>query len=226
MKDNFTVIAVVLDRSGSMQRIRQATVDGFNEFLVAQKAIPGECKLYLVQFDHEYTVVNDMTPIENVSPLNDGTFRPRGNTALLYALGRTINDVGARLAALPESERPSKVIVVTITDGEENASVEFTRKQIFDMITHQKDVYSWEFMFLGANQDAIKEAAALGIAAGSTITYSANPYNTGFVYNSMASNVATYRKTGAAKSLSFTDQDRVNAVSVDDAARLQTEDKV
>lgn len=156
-------IAVVLDRSGSMRSIRDATIEGFNEFLAAQKAVPGEAALTLAQFDHEYDIVHDAAPLANVEPLNTTTYVPRGSTALLDAIGRTIDGLGKRLAAMPEHNRPSRIIVAIMTDGLENASQTFTRARIFEMITHQRERYSWQFMFLGADQDAIAIGRDYGI---------------------------------------------------------------
>lgn len=221
-KPNSTVIAVVVDRSGSMSSIREATMKGFNEFLEGQKALPGECKLHMVQFDHEYTVTYDMQPIASVSPLNNETYRPRGNTALLDAVGRTITDVGYKLSLMPESERPSRVVFVIQTDGQENASTLFTtRQQIFDMITHQRSVYSWDFIFLGANQDAIQEGMSMGFLRGSSMTYNANNAAVANTYGSLNNVVSTSRVTGSSVK-SFTGADRANATVTPDSTTTTT----
>jgi hypothetical protein len=167
-------IAVVLDRSGSMQRIRDATIAGFNEFVAGQRLAQGKATLLLAQFDHEYQVDYDK-PVADVPDLNADTYVPRGNTALLDAIGRTINELGASLSAMREADRPSKVVVVIITDGEENASREFERDKICEMVTHQREVYQWEFIFLGANLDAFSEGPKLGILAAASMQYSADP---------------------------------------------------
>ena len=133
--------------------------NGFNAFLESQQKLPGEARLTLVLFDHEYIVAHDGVPIKDVPSLDEHTYVPRGTTALLDAIGRTINTIGERLDKAPEPERPGKVIVAILTDGLENASQEFKRKQIFKMIKHQREVYSWEFIFLGARQDAIQTGA-------------------------------------------------------------------
>jgi hypothetical protein len=165
-----SAIAVILDRSGSMSSIREATISGFNEFVSGQKEAPDEANLMLVQFDNHYQVDYDKS-IREVAPLDETTYEPRGTTALLDAIGRTINWMGAKFAAMPVEDRPHKVVCVIITDGEENASTEFTRKQIFSMITHQQKTYAWEFMFLGANQDAITEGARYGIPMRASMQY-------------------------------------------------------
>jgi len=145
-----------------MNAMKDEAVGGINAFLESQRKLPGQAGLTLVLFDHEYIVVHDGVPIKNVPPLNNDTYVPRGTTALLDAIGRTINTIGERLDKTPKPERPGKVIVAILTDGLENASQEFKRKEIFKMIKHQREVYSWEFVFLGAKQDAISAVAKIG----------------------------------------------------------------
>jgi hypothetical protein len=206
-----TYIAVVLDRSGSMSTVRQSTIDGFNEFLAGQKAVPGTARLKLVQFDNEYTPVYDGL-LSAAEPLTDKTYVPRGSTALLDAIGRTINEVGTVLSNTPPIERPKTVIVAIMTDGEENASLEFSRQQVFDMIGHQRNIYKWEFVFLGANQDAIKVGASFNINASSSITYDSNPLGVSNVYTALANNVSMLRR-GLTKSINFTEEERNKAVT-------------
>ena len=157
-----TQIVVVLDRSGSMQECREATIRGFNEFLESQKVGPGTARLYLAQFDDEYQFLYDR-PIAEAVALNGENYIPRGWTALLDAIGRTINEMGAILSAIPPAERPSKILFAIVTDGLENRSTEFSREKIREMVTHQQDKYGWEFIFLGANQDAVIEGEKLGV---------------------------------------------------------------
>lgn len=166
MNAQLTEIAFVLDRSGSMGAIAASAVEGFNAFLTEQQAAPGQARFTLVLFDDEYLVPADALPIAEVVPLQNGrTYVPRGSTALLDAVGRCVDDLGARLAAAPEAQRPGKVIVAILTDGEENASRRFTWADLAERIRRQRGVYGWEFLFLGANQDAIATAAKLNIAA-------------------------------------------------------------
>lgn len=213
MKDNFTRIAVVLDRSGSMASVREATIAGFNEFVREQQRLPGEAWLSLLQFDDQFETVIDCQ-IADVPLLTAQTFVPRGSTALLDAQGRTIVGLGAELLSLPENERASKVIVVTITDGDENASKEFSHAQIVQMIGEQREKYGWEFTYIGANQDAVKVAVSLGMAAGSAITYVANSVATGNVFRSVSSSIGNTCMTG--QSINYSDADRM-AARVDDA---------
>ena len=129
-------------------------------------------------------------------------------TVLLDAVGRTINSVGQRLSSLPEQERPDKVLLVVMTDGFENASREFSAAKISEMINHQRDVYKWEFMFIGANQDAVLSAKEIGIPANAALTYAANEEGTRAAYNMMADKVKNYRVSSSAEALRFNDEDR------------------
>ena len=176
--NNETDITVVLDRSGSMASVREDTIGGFNSFLEEQKAVPGFARVSLAQFDDQYEIVYERLSVQDAPALSPRTYVPRGSTALLDAIGRTINAVGARLAALPEDERPGKVLLAVMTDGEENASQEFSGPQIFEMITHQRDTYSWEVVFIGANQDAVLTGASYGLPAANALDYAATPAGT------------------------------------------------
>lgn len=169
MRNDLTDITLVVDRSGSMAQIREDAEGGVNTFIAEQAKQPGEATLTLVQFDTEYEFVHRGVPVGQASPYQ---LVPRGMTALLDAVGRAINETGERLANMPEPERPGLVVVVVMTDGLENSSREFTRQQIKQMIQHQQEVYSWQFTFLGANQDAFAEAEAIGISATAAANYS------------------------------------------------------
>lgn len=175
MKKDSTEIVCVLDRSGSMGAIRSDAVGGFNAFLDDQKSLPGEARFTLVLFDHDYDLVHDATDIQGVPHLDENTYSPRGTTALLDAIGRTIDDVGKRLSETPEDERPSRVIVSILTDGLENASRDYDNGRISEMISHQQEKYGWEFIFLAANQDAMATARSMSIRRENTISYEATP---------------------------------------------------
>lgn len=204
MKQGYTHISVVLDRSGSMQSTKDDAEGGFNSFLVAQKAVPGEATISLAQFDDVYETVYEMRPLLDAPRL---VLSPRNNTALLDAIGQTINVLGSKLSEMPEAQRPEKVIVVIITDGQENASRHFTSAQINDLITHQRDVYKWEFVFIGSNQDAISTASALGISARSSLTYANNAAGNAAAYTSLAK-ATTALRSGDAVCMLFSDEDR------------------
>lgn len=198
------MIAVVMDRSGSMSSVREATMNGFNEFLKSQKEQPGEAVMYYTHFDHEYEIVHKYVSLADMPELATETYQPRGNTALLDAVGRTIKQVGADLAAKPEEERPSTVIFVIQTDGMENASREYNRKQILDLIAEHRDLWKWNFLFLGASQDAMQEAQAMGMAAASSLAYAGQ--NTQHAYAAMSANVSHARRTGSTRS--WTEEER------------------
>lgn len=209
MKKDLTEIAIVLDRSGSMANVVNDTIGGYGNFIEGQRKTPGECVVSLFQFDNEYETVYQATPVKEVKlPL---LFLPRGGTALLDAMGRTIASVGARLSALDESQRPEKVIVVIMTDGGENASKEYSRDRVFEMIKLQKESYGWDFVFIGANQDAISVGASFGIAAGKSMTYASNAMGTSAAFASLNSYTATIRGAAspvAVASAVFSAEDR------------------
>ncbi len=206
MRDDYTHIAFVLDRSGSMDVIASDTIGGFNSFIESQKKVPGKATFTLLQFDDEFEPVYKNVDLQTVRPLD---FHPRGLTALYDAVGKTIVETGEFLSTLPESERPSKVIFVILTDGFENASKEYTAGQISQMITHQREVYSWEFVFLAANQDAITTAKGLSIPVTSAMSFAVNTMGVASSYDSIAKNLSNYR-TGAAASAAFTPEDYDN----------------
>ena len=196
MNKNLTEIAFILDRSGSMAPVTEAAITGFNEFLRDQQKIEGQARLTLVLFDNEYLVPLDCIPVQEAVALDTTTYVPRASTALLDAIGTTIDRVGARIAAMPEPDRPGQVIVAILTDGYENSSQKFTWKDISHKILEQTNTYKWQFLFLGANQDAIATAANLSIAAENASTYVGD---TGGTYSSQK---AMSRKTTAMRKMS------------------------
>ena len=163
MKKGLTEIIFILDRSGSMSRLTKDTIGGYNSYIENQKKENGEALITTVLFDNEYEILHNGVNIKDIEPLTDKEYLTRGTTALLDAIGKTISDVGARLSNTPEDERPEKVIMIIITDGQENASIEYSKKQIKEMIEEQTNKYSWQFIFLGANIDAVSEAESIGI---------------------------------------------------------------
>lgn len=195
-------ITIVLDRSQSMTVVTEPTIVGFNKFLKEQQAVPGEADLTLYLFDHEILTPIRKQEIKLVQELDNQTFVPRGNTALLDAIGQAINDTGARLSAHPVD----KVIFVIITDGQENASKDFGIKLINEMIKHQQDKYSWEFVFLGANQDAIQTGQTFGVKAGNSMSYANNSAGATSMYASVSKNLSKFR-AGVACSAAFDDDD-------------------
>lgn len=206
-----THIHLILDRSGSMEQIRDDTIGGVNRFIEDQQQEAGHCTFTFVQFDtHDpYEVVHDRLPIDQVPKLTRDTFVPRAMTPLLDAIGRGINELGAQLSALPEQERPGKVIFVIQTDGLENSSREFTKKQINRMIHEQQERYHWRFVFLGANQDAIETAGGLGIARTNALTFGTSGSGVRSAQSALSRSISSTRR--GRPDDAFTDAERRDA---------------
>ena len=189
---------MILDRSGSMQSIYEPTIEGFNEFINQQRnKVIGDCVVSLHQFDDVYQTDYTSVDIKSVKKLDYETYVPRGMTALLDAIGNTISELGKTLACMSEAERPDTVIVAILTDGHENASSEFTMQKINELIKHQTDKYDWEFIFLGANQDAIATASSYGIKAGNVMTYTPSDHGTRNAFSSMGDGLIRKRRAKA-----------------------------
>lgn len=199
MNTDYTHLAIVQDKSGSMTSLRDETIQGFNTYLEEQQKLPGKCTFSLLQFDTDFNVICEMEPVKSVRPLTRDTYRTIGNTALLDAIGRTIVTLGQKLEALPEAERPARVIIAVITDGEENSSEEYQgeagRAKIFEMIKHQTETYKWQFVFLGANQDAIKSGQNIGMAATNSISMAHNSVGVKSGYVALAANTTCFRSS-------------------------------
>jgi uncharacterized protein YxeA len=207
-KESLTHIAVILDRSGSMDAIRDDVVGGFNNFLKEQQEAPGDCTLTLVQFDtaDPYEVLRDMVPVKEVMPLGD-EYQPRAGTPLYDAVGRGIVTTGEQLSKLPEEQRPGKVVFVIITDGQENSSQEYTKAKVAEMTKHQTEAYKWDFVYLGANQDAMVEGAKFGVGPAMAASYS--PGKVGTAMRTASSKMSSYRSSGDKNDLNFTDDERI-----------------
>lgn len=199
---DYTAIQLIVDRSGSMERIRVEAENSINSFIKSQRVLPGEATIQIIEFDDSYDVVVPSTNIQN-----DISYKliPGGLTALNDAIGRGVQELGSQLAALTEDLRPAKVIVVIITDGAENASREFTQSAVREMISHQKDVYGWDFLFLAANQDAVLTASAYDIDSGSAISFGANAAGVRGVTATMDSYV---EGTRSGRGYEISDEDR------------------
>ena len=206
MKTNLTDITLVIDRSGSMEAIREDAEGGVNAFVREQAQQAGEALLTLVQFDTEYEFVHQGVPVKRAPAYK---LVPRGSTALLDAVGRAINETGDRLAKMAEPDRPGLVIFVIVTDGQENASREFSKAQIKEMIDRQQTEYHWQFTFLGANQDAFAEAGGMGIDAAGVANYAPDKVMAAFVGTSKkVVRMRTQRRAGQTVSNEFTEEER------------------
>ncbi|WP_059022290.1 VWA domain-containing protein [Mycobacterium sp. M26] len=204
------LIAALLDRSGSMESIADDTRGGFDAYIAAQRGQPGTTLVTLAQFDNVYDVVYQNRPVEDVPSL---TLEPRGMTALLDAVGRFVTEVGTALAALPEQDRPGDVTIVVMTDGHENASQEWTKEAVRALISQQEKVYDWDFVFLGANMDAIDVGTDLGFAPGKSLTYDASPTGVDGAFAAVANYTSRKRSRGQrpAASVVFDDAERQGA---------------
>ena len=183
MKKGMTELVFILDRSGSMSGLESDTIGGFNSMLKKQKAEPGEAVVTTVLFDSRYEVLHDRFPIEHVAPITERDYFTMGCTALLDAVGSTIQKTINAQKHMSAYMRAEKVIFVIITDGMENSSVEYSYKDVKRMIEHQKKRYGWEFMFLGANMDAVAEADKFGVSADRSVTYECDSEGLGLTYD-------------------------------------------
>lgn len=212
MKKGLTEIVFVVDRSGSMESIRVDMIGGFNAFIKQQKTLPTECKVSFYQFDTTHPIVEtiyEQKELKSVPDLTLETFVPRGGTPLLDAVATVIRTVGERLAATLEGERPEKVLVVIITDGEENSSHEWSSAQVKQMIEHQEEKYKWEFVYLGANQDAWHVGNTIGVKCSSTLGYVASAGGTKAMFASLSDKTMRYRAaTNCEKGIQFDDEDK------------------
>lgn len=203
-------IYMVIDRSGSMHSIKDDTEGGVNTFL-AEQAQEQDTRVTLVQFDNDYEVVCADTPIAEVPTFE---LQPRGMTALLDAIGRTVTVAKTEIKAIPKEERPEQVVLVIVTDGCENSSREFGLEQIRKLLKKRQEK-GWLVLYLGANQDAIKVGGAMGIRAETSITYDASEIGTKAVY-AAASGVVSRSMSGPTCDMAFTDQERKAAAPASD----------
>ena len=197
MKKNLTELVFILDKSGSMSGLEKDTIGGFNSLLEQQRKVDGECVITTVLFDNRYELLHDRIDIRAVQPITGKEYFVGGSTALLDAIGRTIHKIDTAQKNTTEDYRAEKVMFVIITDGEENASRHFSSAQIRQMIQHQKERYGWEFIFLGANIDAVETAGRFGIDADRAVDYVPDGEGTELNFRMMSETVATFRECGA-----------------------------
>ena len=190
MKKNLTEIVFILDRSGSMSGLEGDTIGGFNSMIEKQRNEPGEAYVSTVLFDNVSQVIHDRIDLQKVEPMTHRDYYVRGCTALLDAVGKAIHHIGNVHKYAREEDRPEKTLFVITTDGMENASREYTYEKVRQMIRRQEVKYGWEFIFLGANIDATKEAARFGIRAERAANYHADSQGTAAVYEAV--NEAVY----------------------------------
>ncbi len=193
INNNITELVFILDRSGSMGGLESDTIGGFNSMLEKQKKETGKAYVSTVLFDHEIEVLHDRLPIEEVVPLTDKDYTVRGCTALLDAIGKAVHHIGnIHKYARPE-DVPEQTLFVITTDGMENASREYSGRDIKKLIEKQQKKYGWEFLFIGANIDAVTTAKSFGIAEDRAVNYCADKKGTGVLYEAVCGAVSEVR---------------------------------
>jgi len=193
MKKNLTEIVFILDRSGSMAGLEDDTIGGFNAMIEKQRGEPGEALVSTVLFDNESEVVHDRVDVQKVEPMTRKEYYVRGCTALLDAVGGAIHHIGNVHKYAREEDRPEKTLFVITTDGMENASRRYSYEKLKTMIRRQKEKYGWEFIFLGANIDAAREAARFGISQDRAVNYHADHTGTAVIYEAVSEAVCSVR---------------------------------
>lgn len=199
-----TEIIVVLDRSGSMAAVQSDMEGGLNRFVKDQKKEKGEATFTLAQFDTEYDIVHDGINLQDVPKIE---LVPRGCTALLDAFGKTLTATAERIGKLTKAKKPEKVLFIVVTDGMENASKEYKKSQITELVKERTEKDSWEFVFLGANQDAIAEGQSYGISADNSANYAQTPKGIHAGFAAMSCNVS-YARTGG--TMAYSDKQRAD----------------
>lgn len=231
MKKGYTHIEIIIDESGSMASIKKDMEGGYNTFIEDQKKLGGECTVSQTVFSNNYKRQFSMLPLKDVPPYQ---LRPSGSTALLYTMVEVIDELGRQLASLPEDQRPERILVVTITDGEENCSyihepapevktianplvgvingqavygthqltfpvheAKYSKDKLSERIKEQTDKYNWTFAYLGANQDAIKVGAGMGVGTSNSQTYTADSKGVETAFSSLSSNLRSLRSVSS-----------------------------
>lgn len=194
MRKGLTEVVFILDRSGSMSGLEADTIGGFNSMISKQKKEDGEAIVSTVLFDDQQEVVYDRQPVKMVEPMTDRQYYVRGCTALLDAIGGAIHHIGNVHKYAREEDRPEKTMFIITTDGMENASQFYTYDRVKYMVERQKEKYGWEFLFLGANIDAISVAARFGINADRAINYECDQVGTSLNYQVMSETITAVRR--------------------------------
>ena len=193
MKNNITELVFILDRSGSMAGLESDTIGGFNAMIEKQKKLDGECFVTTILFDNESEFLHDRANLQDITKITDNDYTVRGCTALIDALGSAIEHIEKIHKYSREEDIPSQTMFVITTDGQENASHKYTSKKVKKMIEKQKEKNGWEFLFIGANIDAVETAANYGISRDRAVNYHADSHGTRVVYNAVASAVTQAR---------------------------------
>ena len=193
MKKNLTELVFILDRSGSMSGLEKDTIGGFNSMIEKQRKQDGECIVSTVLFDDECQVIHDRVSLENIKPMTEDDYYVQGCTALIDAIGGAIHHIGnVHKYARPE-DVPENTIFIITTDGQENSSRRYSSSRVKHMIERQKAKFGWEFLFIGANIDAVETAKRYGIEQDRAVNYHADPQGTSIVYESVSKAVCNVR---------------------------------
>lgn len=220
MRNDLTYLSLIIDRSVSMALIAKEATNGLRDLIEKQKQVPGECRLSITVFDDKF---DDLFTDADIKGVDEKTIsiQPRGWTRLYDAVGSTVKKLGERLNALPEDQRPAAVIVAIITDGYENDSNEFTRKQVADMVKEQKEKYNWTFTFIGANQDSFAVAESIGISRGMAMNFSPDGAHSRKSYGALNSAVTRGRNAGISgqsvgAAMNYSTEERTSALAAAD----------
>ncbi len=197
MKRNLTELVMILDRSGSMGGLESDTIGGYNSMLKKQRETEGEVLVSTVLFDGESEVLYDRIPLQDMPQMTEKEYYVRGCTALLDAIGGAIHHIGNVHKYARDEDRPEKTIFIITTDGLENASKRYSYEKVKQMVERQKEKYGWEFLFLGANIDAIKTAGRFGIAPDRAANYNSDHMGTALNYEVLADTVCEMRISAA-----------------------------
>lgn len=195
MRKNLTELVFILDRSGSMSGLERDTIGGFNSFIEKQKKEEGECLVSTVLFDDYPDVIYDRVPLNKIEPMNDKQYFVRGCTALLDAVGGAIHHIGNIHKYAREEDRPEKTIFIITTDGMENSSRKYSYQKVKDMVERQREKYDWEFIFLGANIDAVEVAGRFGVREDRAVRYECDGEGTELNFSVLANAVSKIRNT-------------------------------
>lgn len=196
MKNNITEIVFILDRSGSMAGLESDTIGGFNAMLEKQRKVDGLCYVSTYLFDNINEVVHDRIPLGNVAPMDNNTYVVRGSTALLDAMGEAMDNISKIHKYIRPEDVPQNTIFVITTDGMENSSHKYTSAMVKEMIERKKKENGWEFVFLGANIDAVETAESFGISPECAVNYHADAKGTSCMYSAVADAVCSVRSEG------------------------------
>jgi uncharacterized protein YegL len=191
--NNITELVFILDRSGSMSGLEKDTIGGFNSLINKQKKQDGKCYVSTILFDHETLVLHDRVKLENVKPMTDNDYEVRGCTALLDAIGGAIHHIANIHKYVRKEDVPQNTMFVIMTDGMENASHKYNSQKVKAMIEHEKKKYGWEFLFIGANIDAVETASHFGISENRAVNYNADSEGTEIAYDAFCDVVTSFR---------------------------------